>query len=152
MKLRRAIKELPSLTREEIDNFLKESHLMRLAVIDSKGEPNVTPVWYLWKNNKFYITSQTNWKKYRDIKRKPRVGFSVDVYESEYLRTGGGTGVHGKGNAYFIEDQDEISRRDKQLILKYTGSLDNPVAKRLLAIPNACLIVVEPTELGTWYS
>jgi nitroimidazol reductase NimA-like FMN-containing flavoprotein (pyridoxamine 5'-phosphate oxidase superfamily) len=150
MRLRRAIKEYPALTKEEIDEFLKSPRLMRLAVIDSKGEANVTPVWYLWEDDRFYITSQTDKKKYIDVQRNPRVGFSIDIYEPEknYLARG----VHGKGYAHVVHDKEEISRRDRQLILKYTGDLENPKAKELLAIPNVCLIVVEPTELGTWDS
>jgi nitroimidazol reductase NimA-like FMN-containing flavoprotein (pyridoxamine 5'-phosphate oxidase superfamily) len=153
MKLLQALKELPSLSKEEIDEFLKQPHIMRLAVMDSKGEPNVTPVWYLWEDDKFYITSQTDKKKYKDIQRNSRVGFSIDIYEPENKgKKGGGKGVHGKGNAYVIHDKTEISRRDRQLIVRYTGDLENPAARRLLAIPNVCLIVIEPTELGTWDS
>jgi general stress protein 26 len=149
MRLLRALKEFPGLTSDEIDEFLKQPHLMRLAVMDSRGEPNVTPVWYLWEDNKFYITSQTDKRKYKDVQRNPRVGFSIDIYEPE--NKGGAKGVHGKGNAYVIHDKTQISRRDRQLIVRYTGDLENPTARRLLAIPNVCLIVIEPTELGTWH-
>ncbi len=150
MKLVQALKELPSLTKEEIDEFLKVPRLMRLAVLDARGEPNVTPVWYLWENDKFYITSQTDKKKYSDVQRNQRVGFSIDIYEPENEHLA--KGVHGKGNAYIVHDREEISSWDRKLIVRYTGNLENPKAKQLLAIPNVCLIVIEPTQLGTWDS
>jgi general stress protein 26 len=150
MKLRRALKDFPAFTREQIDEFLKPPLIMRLAVMDARGEPNVTPVWYMWEDGKFYITSQTDKKKFTYVQRNPRVGFCIDVYEPEKLESGGARGVHGKGIARIVGDRVETSRRDRQLIVKYTGSLDNSTAKRLLDTPNVCLIVIEPTDLSSW--
>ncbi|MBV8940650.1 MAG: pyridoxamine 5'-phosphate oxidase family protein, partial [Solirubrobacterales bacterium] len=44
----------------------------RLATLDSRGFPHVTPLWFLWSDGAFYFTSLTDRPHLRRLERKPR--------------------------------------------------------------------------------
>ena len=60
------------MTEAEARNFMANSDnhlLIRLGIIDEKGEPNVTPLAYYFDDtsNKIYITTQKTTKKVHDL-------------------------------------------------------------------------------------
>ncbi len=53
-----------------------------LATIDSEGFPHVTPVWFAWLEDAFWITSFDDRPHVMRLRRNPRAGICV---ESEML-------------------------------------------------------------------
>ena len=51
----------------------------RLATLDSRGFPHVTPLWFLWSEGAFYFTSLTDRPHLRRLEREPRVRVCVDI-------------------------------------------------------------------------
>lgn len=68
-------------TSSEI-KFLEENELCRLATSDSRNNPHVVPVNYIFKNGSFYIFADYETKKIKNIKENPKVALVVDVYKS----------------------------------------------------------------------
>ena len=52
---------------------------MRLATVDANGYPDVTPLWFLWADGAFHVTSRPEAPHLDRLARDPRVGVLVDV-------------------------------------------------------------------------
>ncbi|MGH9921741.1 MAG: pyridoxamine 5'-phosphate oxidase family protein [Nitrososphaerales archaeon] len=137
-----------AMSKTELDDFLKNSRLnVQLGTADEKGEPMIHPVWYYYMDDKLYIETGKNSKKASNIRRKNTVYFCVDDEQMPYK------GTRGKGTARIIEDVNRTTPIAEKIMVKYTGSLDNPIAKQLLDGVKAGLSViieVTPEYYSTW--
>ncbi|MFB5620586.1 MAG: pyridoxamine 5'-phosphate oxidase family protein, partial [Nitrosopumilus sp.] len=119
----------------------------RLGTIDKNGEPNVHPVWYHFANDKIYFETSKNSRKAQSIKNKNTVYFCIDDTNEPYK------GVRGKGTASFIEDIEKNLLVLEKILLKYTGSLENDIAKFLfnsVKSGESIIIEINPHFFGTW--
>ncbi len=82
----------------ETRDFLEQPLLMRLGTIGPDGFPQVTPVWYIYEQDRFFTSTQKARIKYRNIMRDPHVGASVDWDTRPYR------GLSIRGIARFRED------------------------------------------------
>ncbi len=132
----------------ELLNFLSVSKLnLQLGTIDEKGDPNVHPTWYFFDNNKLYVETSKSSKKVQNIKRKNTVYFCVDDETVPYK------GVRGKGAVRISEDVNSNIPLAEKIMIKYTGSLDNQVAKFLMdAVKAGQSVILEiiPSYYSTW--
>lgn len=99
------------MTVEEVKNFMANKNnklLIRLGIIDIKGEPNIIPLAYYFDDitNKIYVTTRKTTKKIRDLRERNIVAYCIDDNDVNY----------------------NISTAEK-LMTKLTGGLDNPNAK-----------------------
>ena len=137
-----------ALSEEQAKDFLTKSKLnLILGTIDEKGEPNVHPVWYLYENGKLYVETSKTAKKVRNIKNKNSVYFCIDDETVPYK------GVRGKGTVRISEDIEANLPIAEKIMIKYTGSLDNEIAKFLLdGVKNGFSVILEvsPRYFATW--
>ncbi|MFJ9369942.1 pyridoxamine 5'-phosphate oxidase family protein [Nocardia sp. NPDC101769] len=68
-----------SLEDPEVGELLSLDVVAHLATIDSEGYPHVTPIWFLWSDGAFHLTSYTGRPHLGRIMRNPRVGLVIDV-------------------------------------------------------------------------
>jgi nitroimidazol reductase NimA-like FMN-containing flavoprotein (pyridoxamine 5'-phosphate oxidase superfamily) len=71
------------LSTEEIDALLALAVPARLATLDARGYPHVTPLWFVWEDGAFQMTSYADRPHLRRIARNARVGLSIDVEDPE---------------------------------------------------------------------
>lgn len=64
---------------DEIEQVLASDVPAHLATLDAKGFPHVTPLWFIWTDGAFYMTSIADRPHLRRVARNPRVGICVDV-------------------------------------------------------------------------
>jgi nitroimidazol reductase NimA-like FMN-containing flavoprotein (pyridoxamine 5'-phosphate oxidase superfamily) len=137
-----------SMTEEELRNFLSTNKLFaRLGTIDEKEDPNIHPVWYYFDNNKFYFETAKKSKKVRNIRRKNNIYFCIDETNLPYK------GVRGKGTALISEDISRNISIAEKIMIKYTGSLNNNMAKFLMdSIKRGESVIIEiiPHYYATW--
>ena len=137
-----------ALTEDQVIDFLTKSKLnLLLGTIDEKGEPNVHPVWYLYNDKKLYIETSKTAKKVQNIRSKNTVYFCVDDEKMPYK------GVRGKGFVRVSEDIQANIPIAEKIMLKYTGSLDNEVAKFLMdGVKSGFSVLLEitPKYYATW--
>ena len=129
MKIIQAMPGMPSsVTDSEVKGFLESKLNMQLATIDPDGYPVIQPVWFYHDRNtgKLYTGTDKRTKKIQNIRENPdRIYFSIDDENFPYK------GVKGRGEARILENiQDNVTMVDK-INLKYLGTLDHPLAKRL---------------------
>jgi len=136
------------MTEDEVRNFLSDSKLNALlGTVDEKGDPNVHPTWYYFDNNKIYVETSKSSKKVRNIMRKNTVYFCIDDETIPYK------GVRGKGEVRISEDVNRNVPIAEKIMIKYTGSLDNNVAKFLMdAVKsgNSVILEITPSYYSTW--
>ena len=71
------------MTADEIDAVLSAAVPARLATIDSDGFPHVTPLWFIWADGAFYVTSISDRPHLRRLAANPQAGICVDIEEAE---------------------------------------------------------------------
>ncbi len=70
---------MPGMTREELDDFLREpGHLVRIGTKDPDGMPRVVPTWFAIENDVFMVTPRKRSSWFLNLQRDPRVCFTVD--------------------------------------------------------------------------
>ena len=74
---------MADLNNSKVQKILQSKAVAHLATIGSNGEPQSSPMWFLWDGEYIKFTHTTNRKKYQNIKRDPRVSVSItDVDET----------------------------------------------------------------------
>ncbi len=136
------------MTKPEIDSFLGNGKMiMRLATVDSNGDPVIHPVWYLFEENRIYLFTRKGTQKLHNISRKGSVYFSIDT------DTMPNKGVKGKGTARLISEEDKRVSLGEKIVRKYVGDSETEYAKALLQfVRGSKSIVVEivPRYYTVW--
>ncbi len=125
------------MTREEIEDLLGLEVPAHLATIDPDGYPRITPIWFLWENGAFYMTSVEDKIQLRNLHRNPAASVSVDI-ESPDSGKGyrSNRQVKAKGAVRLFKDDGSWTRR---ITLKY---LSGPEAERMADARAAMLRLV----------
>jgi len=141
MKIINAIPKFgPELSEIQVREFLNSKLNLQLATLDSKGEPCIHPVWYLFKNEKLYVATSKKSKKIKNVIKNPLVYYSIDDENMPYL------GVKGKATVRFIEDINSNLEIAEEIILKYMGSLENDIGKHIIGqIKDGTEVIMELT-------
>jgi PPOX class probable F420-dependent enzyme len=66
------------VTAEERDAFLAESNVAVLATVDRRGRPHAAPIWYLYEDGVFIMSTGHGSQKHRNIEASPEVTLVVD--------------------------------------------------------------------------
>ena len=127
------------------EKFLKSQKILRLATIDSSGDPHIVPVWYMYANDKFYVGTNTKTRKAKNIKKNSKVSFCIDIG----IRSPGIIGVMGTGRAKLILKTGIVKAIAKKILLRYFTSLKNKSAQELLDQTD-CIIEIIPKEVTDW--
>ena len=61
-----------------IEAFLAEPRNVIVAGVRKDGRPHVSPNWFFWDGEKFYVSTTRNRAKYNVFRRDPRVELVVD--------------------------------------------------------------------------
>jgi hypothetical protein len=119
-----------TLNEQEIKDFLTNSKLnVHLGTVDEKHEPNIHPIWYYYDslNNKLYVETYKESKKFSNIKKNNTVYFCIDEPNPPY--------------------------KGEKIMVKYFGDLENPGAKQLLSFikkGDSVMLEITPEYFSTW--
>jgi nitroimidazol reductase NimA-like FMN-containing flavoprotein (pyridoxamine 5'-phosphate oxidase superfamily) len=125
--------------------FLRSQKILRLATIDSSGNPHIVPVWYMYENNRFYVGTNTKTKKARNIKKNSKVSFCIDVG----IKSPDIVGIMGVGRARLILKTDRVESIAEKILLRYFKNLKNQSAQQLLNQTD-CIIEITPKKITNW--
>lgn len=129
---------------DEIRGYLDAARIpLRLACATESGWPVVLSLWFLHRDGRLYCATQASAKVVAYLKNDPRCGFEIAADHPPYC------GVRGQAKAALREDiGGEILEK---LLLRYLGSLDHPLAIKLLAREETeVAIELEPLQAFTW--
>ncbi|WP_231611039.1 pyridoxamine 5'-phosphate oxidase family protein [Rhodococcus sp. CX] len=114
-----------AMTPEEVDVFLAEERVCRVATVDGDGTPHVAPLWFVWDGSHLWLNSIVRSQRWKDITRDSRVSIVIDAgHGFAELR-----GVEISGHAESVGEVPRGSSEDSRLAdpelrfaRKYTGS------------------------------
>jgi PPOX class probable F420-dependent enzyme len=66
------------MTVEERDAFLAGSNIGVLATVDRRGRPHAAPIWYLYEDGVFIMSTGLGSQKHRNVEANPEVTLVVD--------------------------------------------------------------------------
>jgi Pyridoxamine 5'-phosphate oxidase len=133
------------LDREELDAFLAEGRIARLACIDEEGWPYVVPCWQEWDGEGFWVIprKKSAWAGY--LRQEPRCAITVD--EDGTLRK-----VIAQCTAKLVEEPNVGGRWvpiAERMSLRYLGENGPKYLEPTLDKPR-WLFYLEPHRLWTW--
>ena len=130
-----------SMTDAEVDAFLDEERVLRLATLDEDGWPAVIPVWFVWHDGAFWVWNLTRAKRTRRLEEGTRCAFTVDA-GVEYLEL---RGVSGRLEYGFVEEDAVPHDVRVGFSQKYLGSSD-PIEPA----DHHAWIRFAPSTMNTW--
>ena len=130
------------MTHEEIEAFLSEPRLCHFATIDSEGNPRVRPLWYLWRDDGFLLTTLLERRHTgRDLASNPRVAISVASETRPY-------------RAVVAHGRPEILPKELSVLLDIAGRYGQErgrlFAAEAMEQPDRVLLRLVPDELVSW--
>ena len=130
-----------TMTPEDLDAFLTEQRVLRLATLDDEGWPAVVPLWFVWHEGSIWVWNLTRAKRTSRLRDGTRCAFTVDAgIEYGELR-----GASGRLDYIFVPD-DEVPLAVRSAFSgKYLGT-DEPVE----AADHHQWLRMTPTTLRTW--
>lgn len=135
--------ELPEADRAELLALDVPAHL---GWIDSGGFPRITPIWFLYEEGAFYMTSLPDRPHVRGLRRRP--GASVCVDTEERVSVGGvrrNRQVKGWGRGELFDDTD--GRWTRRITLKYVRGDEGEERAAYRASMPRVVIVLRPERL-----
>jgi nitroimidazol reductase NimA-like FMN-containing flavoprotein (pyridoxamine 5'-phosphate oxidase superfamily) len=79
--------------------FLSDAEVIRVATVNRRGRPQVTPVCHVVWKEKIYWASDFDAVKLANLKRRPWVSLVADVYKNNWRKMGG-VMVQGRAKVY----------------------------------------------------
>jgi PPOX class probable F420-dependent enzyme len=113
----------------------------RLATLDADGYPRITPLWFVWEDGAFYMTSLEGRRHLRNLERDARASICVD---SETRVSAAGTRrnrqVKAKGRAELHPDQNGYWTT--KITTKYVaGTEGQALAQRRASMPRVVIVL-----------
>jgi PPOX class probable F420-dependent enzyme len=132
-------------SKNDIDLFLSRHRVGSMGTIDQDGFPHVLPMWYTYIEGFIYISFRIPKKKYANLRKNPKMSFTVDAGEefSSYH------GVMIQGNAEFVDDPEFLERYYLAWTYRHFGSDADPYCKQITGAPR-CVIRLVPEHIVTW--
>ena len=130
----------PTLAQE---HFLRERPHAIVATIMSDGRPQLTPNWYLWDGERFWVSTLDWTVKVKNAKRDPRVTLCIDGPDrrTNYVQV--------FGRAEVVEG--DVRERTLDLIRKYEPVEADALAHWESIKDDRVLIVVRPERFQWRY-
>ena len=141
----RGILSTKSKWSEEVTGgFLEEARLpLRLSSIDDHGYPQITSLWFIFREGRFLCCTQPHAVVSRQIDKNPKVGFEVAVNTPPYY------GISGQGEGRLIQgDQAALL---SELAERYLHDRDADLKAWLLSRADSEVILeVTPHRMTSW--
>jgi nitroimidazol reductase NimA-like FMN-containing flavoprotein (pyridoxamine 5'-phosphate oxidase superfamily) len=104
-------KPIARLSEREVERLLGLDVPAHLGTIDPSGHPRVTPIWFLWKEGAFYMTSFADKPHVRNLRLNPRASLCIDTEQVLDDGQRPNQQVKGAGQAeLFPDDGGNITR------------------------------------------
>lgn len=128
--------------------FLNEPDLlMRLGTVGSDGYPQVTPIWYLYEDGQFWISTASNRIKARNMLARPQVGFAIDSDQMPYR------GLSARGEARLTAQGEAARPITRRIVARYVAAdRVEAMVETLMQAPRVLFAIDAPrvVKLGSW--
>ena len=130
-----------ALASAQIDDFLEDRHTIILATLKRDGTPQLSTTWYRWDGEAFWISTNRDRAKFKNLSRDPRVTVLVDDPPAE-------AAVVGYGRAEFAAYDEAAYEGALAIVRRYVDDPEGYLGDREGA-PRV-LIRIKPDRLVSW--
>ena len=129
------------LSPRELEAHLAGRHTLVLATLREDGSVHLSTVWYRWDGEAFWISTNRDRQKYRNIERDPRVSVLVDDPPNE-------TSVSASGWIEAVAADEAAYDGTLAIVRRY---VDDPVAylEERAGEPRV-LLRLRPERMTSW--
>ena len=96
--------QMPPLTQEEIESFLKGSHIAKFGSFNEDGTIHIAPLYYKYEDGQILLGTQVVSRKVKNVQRNNNVTVLIDTYE----QLPKGVLIYGKAD---LDHEDVITKR-----------------------------------------
>jgi nitroimidazol reductase NimA-like FMN-containing flavoprotein (pyridoxamine 5'-phosphate oxidase superfamily) len=139
------------LSAAELDAFLEQPLLLKLACLRPDGWPYVIPLWFAWHDQKLYVVGRERAVWIDFIRREPRVGVLIDEEERRHRR------VQIQATAAVVEGPLQREGRSERwrllgglLSKRYMADEQGRAYATLTAERPRFLVEITPLQISTW--
>jgi PPOX class probable F420-dependent enzyme len=121
--------------------------LMRLGTVGGDGYPQVTPIWYLYEDGRFWITTASDRVKGRNMLARPQVGFAIDSDQRPYR------GISARGEAQLIAEGEAARAITRRIAARYVPPERlEAMVDALMEAPRVVFAIDAPrvVKMGSW--
>jgi len=113
-----------AMTKAEIDNFLAEKLVARVATLRKEGTIHITPLWYSWDENALWLILGKKRQHVNNLRRNPTISIMIDkdVRPQEGNLKPGAQAVLLRGKAQLFTDDKTQVEATTTLLTRYLGS------------------------------
>jgi PPOX class probable F420-dependent enzyme len=130
------------MTQEEMEAFLAEPRLAKVATLNRDGSPHVTPVWFEYVDGEFLTTVEAGTVKRFNLERDPRITLCVENDRPPYKA------VVVQGIATLsIEGEKEVLLRQS---IRYFGDEAGQAFFDSVKHGPGRLVRIKPVNIITW--
>ena len=101
------------MTNAKLEAFLKEPNVAVLATVDARGRAHAAPIWYLYDDGVFIMSTGRGSQKHRNVEANPDVTLVVDRRTLPYYA------AMAQGRAEIVPGFPDEDRR--RLAVRYLG-------------------------------
>lgn len=132
---------------DSMRQFLNGCHYGTLATFNDDGSIHLTPVWYLFEDERFFTETAASSRKVRNILARPQASIVVDSRRKQ----GAEVWVSASGTAEIIrgERSKEISAK---IVQRYVtkAALEDPRIGPVFAAAGEVIIALTPHSWQSW--
>jgi nitroimidazol reductase NimA-like FMN-containing flavoprotein (pyridoxamine 5'-phosphate oxidase superfamily) len=139
--------KIKPLAHDEVEELLAMDIPAHLATLDPDGYPRITPIWFIWADGAFFMTSVVGYPHLENLARDPRAAIALDTEDSTPVAGHRpNRRVRARGRAELFPDDGEWT---KQITRKYIhGEQGGAAAEARAAMPRF-VIRLPPTQMLT---
>ncbi len=126
--------------------LLQGRHYAALATLNKDGSMHLTPVWYLFENERLFVETASASHKARNIRARPQASLMIDIRQ-----LGAERWVCGSGGARLIggDQARELNLKIRRRYLTQAG-LEDPRVGPVFAAADDVSIELTPTAWRAW--
>lgn len=133
----------PPLAPDKLQAFLDGKQNAIIATIKKDGSPQLTPVWYRWDGEQFWVSITKDRAKYKNLLRDARVSLCIDDAETS-------TTVIATGKARLTEDN--LWADTRKIVERYRGPEQGAAYVKSMQDNKEprVLVVLTPEKVISW--
>ncbi len=125
-------------SKRTLEQFLAEKRDATMATIRTDGTSQLTPVWFYWDGEQFYISTTRERAKYKNLKQDSRMSLCIDDVT-------GFSYVVAEGKAE-IKEQD-IWEDTRKILVKYQGEKGGEEYLERMKNQSRVLVILKPERV-----
>ena len=139
---------MTELTRAEVDEFLTQALIARIATVRPDKRPHLVPIWFYWDGASIYMETPPTFVKAKNLMNNPNVAISIDITEGG-LRF---KAVVLEGKVELITERAFVLDMVRRIYIKYLGpeGVETPTPKRMIYDSEHLIIKLTPERILTW--